>query len=71
MHFADLLHRVADRDITSRAAQNNNRDEQNQTHKTLTPLLSQGGVAAPSIECCEATADGAAGVVLVSEISGC
>src|SRR5207249_10996056 len=39
--------------------------------ETIIPLLSRGGVAAPSIECCEATVDGADGVVLVNEISGC
>ena len=32
--------------------------------------LNRGGVAAPSKECCEATVDGADGVVLVNEISG-
>src|SRR5437870_10059856 len=32
------------------------------------PLLSRGGVAAPSIECCEATVDGADGVVLVNRL---
>src|SRR5438094_303578 len=39
--------------------------------ETIIPLLSRGGEAAPSIECCEATVDGADGVVLVNEISGC
>src|SRR5437667_12142796 len=33
-----------------------------------TPLLSRGGVAAASIECCEATVDGADGVVLVNRL---
>src|SRR5207253_4654477 len=35
---------------------------------TRIPLLSRGGVAAPSIECCEATVDGADGVVLVNRL---
>ena len=34
----------------------------------LIPLLSRGGVAAPSIECCEATVHGADGVVLVKQM---